>query len=212
MEKKNNYLEKASYHLEKTIEYFTLAGINSPFDNYNYRTVMVGNIICKNNIFNNFKLNVGRTGRDAYADGYENIEMKTNQLGTLSITLNSLEMQFDKQNDNKRREETLEYDAFISSLFIKGRINPILILIFKSKDSISYINSRIYEEQEKFVEKYKESLTGDKRIRDNISLKPLKFLEHLKEEDVEILLYGKEISKKYFMDNIIGKRVENIEI
>jgi hypothetical protein len=212
MKEFDSKIEELAYLLEKIQKIGKELGYSNIFDNYNHRLPFISSIILKNNVFDNFMLNPGRTGRDAYADNYKNIEIKTNTLTTLTITENSMEMQFDKQNDSIRREETLNYNAFVSSVYAKEEASPILTVIFKSNNAIDYINNKIREEQEKFLLCYENSLKENKRIRDNISLKPLKFVNDLKEEDIEIFYKSEKVSKKTFLSKILNKRIKNIEI
>lgn len=212
MKIKNEIINKTMYHLNKAIEGFKSMGIDNPFDNYNYRTAIIANIILNNQVFEGFTLESGRTGRDAYAVGYDNIEIKTNKFSTLSITPNAMGMEFDKQNDPIRREETLKYNAFISSAFTDGESLPFITVVFKSENAISCINNTIREEQRKFVEKFEESLVSGRRIRDSIKLKPIEILKNLEEEDMDIFIKDKKISKECFLNSVIGKRVANVEV
>lgn len=205
-------IEKYSTLLQELNQVGLEMGYSNIFDNYNYRLPLLENVISSNAVFEGFILNSARTGNDASAVGYKNIEIKTNTLSTLSITENSIEMQFDKQNDSLRREETLKYNAFMASVFSKEDLYPIVTVVFKSDKAKAYINNKIKEEQEKFIDAYNISVEKGKRIRDNISIRPLKFIKYLEEEDVEIFYKLKKISKETFLSKVLNKRIEDIDV
>lgn len=177
----------------------------NPFDNYNFRLLGLEKIIDDFNIFEDFQFNTLRTGRDAYSKSYENIEIKTSKLTTKKLTKNSGVLEFDKQNDEIRRKETLKYDALILAIHKGNEPTPVAIFILKSDDAINTFKKIVRDKQEYFIEQWDENHSNDKRGRDSIQININEIIENLNNNDEDIIIINGEIisienynNSKYF--------------
>ncbi len=128
------------------------------FDNYNFRQVQICTQLKK--IYPTLERSTKRTGKDAWTDVFQNMELKS-----LANTPNQNPMTcafpFDKQNDPKRRQETLEYDAFVFSVFYDEKVQ--IILTAEDKDTISHLYEIIKGHQENFVKTWEKNIADGKR-------------------------------------------------
>lgn len=99
-----------------------------------------------------------------------------------------LRWEFDKQNDSKRRTETLEYDAFVFSAFSIDSFFPEFQMIINDGKQVRKMKYKIREKQEVFVKEVEEADKSNKRIsRDSISFTLLDLLELFDDDNIIIL-------------------------
>ena len=180
----------------------------NPFDNYNYRVWGMKRLLEENDIFSNISISSRRTGKDAFADDFENIEFKSCSFNTVKLTGSSAgKMVFDKQNDPLRREETLKYNAFVHGSFKGTGAMPKALFVFKSKNSIEIINEIIKTLQKEFVEKWNRDHENSRRGRDDIAISIKEIINTIDDEnDVVIFIEGKKVSLKSYKDNTEGRK------
>lgn len=197
----------------KSIDRFGKENDINVLDNYNFRTQGIKLLLDKFEIFEELKISPGRTGKDAFSKNYENIEIKTKTTKTKTITKNSAHLEFDKQNDEVRQRQTLEYDAFVVGGFIGANLLPNSLFVFKTRNSISLIGKIIREEQEKKIKSFEEKIKLGKRIgRDSVSFSVKKVMDGIsKEEDVIIFINGERITLDDY--NKVGSfKIQELEI
>ena len=143
------------------------------FDNYKFRTIQILDLMNKQ--WSNFELSKERHGPDARTTKTEvsgllllpelkNIEIKSK----LCDNKGKICFEFDKQNDENRRVNTLLYDGFIFSMIYQERTR--IILKGTDKNTVDNINKILKKEQDKFVLKLEAKKDGEKLGRDSIQL------------------------------------------
>jgi len=138
------------------------AGFNKPFDNYNFRQQQMG--ILMKEIWPNVELSKKRTGKDAWSlenPILENIEMKSlsNELTQDPLKVS---FPFDKQNDAKRRQETLEYDGFSFAVMYDEKVR--ILLLVEDPQTILKIKEVIKQLQEHFMINMEKNIAAGKRV------------------------------------------------
>lgn len=131
------------------------------FDNYNHRTIQVYECLSRHHLIDNLTMNTRRTGKDAWCDRFENIEIKTSQ-NKYGMFL------FDKQNNDIRRQQIFEYDAFAFAIF-KDELLTQCVFVHEPESIVS-IRAMFVDKQSEFVEKSKHAAEQGKRGYDTISL------------------------------------------
>ena len=130
------------------------------FDNYNYRQIQMLKPLRE--IWPNFQMSKKRTGKDGWSDlapVLNDIEMKS--MDSTAKDPLSLSFPFDKQNDPKRREETLNYDAFVFGATFDEKIR--IILTAEHSNTISYLRTLLATLQKTFVEHWNKNIADGKR-------------------------------------------------
>ena len=125
------------------------------FDNYNFRTVLVYSEV-KLGIWDDLTLSLKRTGCDASSINHNltDVEFKTSGDYPPSFM-------WDKQNDAKRREETLKSDAFVFGEFVNER--KTVILVAKAPETLAHIRTLMEQHQENMLNKWTENVAAGKR-------------------------------------------------
>ena len=136
-------------------------GVGKIFDNYNFRQQDILNIMKGH--WPNVILSKKRTGRDAWSTEnpvLNNIEMKSCAGDKLKSPLD-LSFPFDKQNDEKRRKETLEYDSFAFAGFYMEKAR--IVLLAEDPHTIEHLNTLLRKEQEEFLKRWTANIAAEKR-------------------------------------------------
>lgn len=136
-------------------------GVEKIFDNYNFRQQQM--LLIMRKVWPYVILSKKRTGKDAWSPELpilDNIEMKSIGLENL-INIIKQSFPFDKQNDPKRRKETLEYNAFVFSVLYEEKI--CLMLIAEKSETILYLNKLLKDLQTKFMKHWEENIAAGKR-------------------------------------------------
>lgn len=162
----------------------------NPFDNYNFRLLGLEKVIRDFEIFSGFEVSGKRTGRDAFSNNYGNIEIKTSKLTTKKITKNSGTLEFDKQNDEIRRKETLEYDALVSAVYENNDPFPVALFIIKSKTAMEAFRDIVKKKQDDFVERWNSDHSQNKRGRDSIQIKINEIIEKIEDNEEDFIFIG----------------------
>lgn len=163
--------------------------------NFAYREVLVSSEVAP--FFEGYKQDKRIHKEDATSKTHQKIEIKTGKssLGKRKSGFStSVNFEFDKQNDEIRRRESLLYDALIFSVIDPKTEAPVVTAIAKDKQSVSALNKMIKSKQENFLLTLQECKKANKRIpRDSISFKLPEIF------DVTGIIWvknGKEISEK----------------
>ena len=138
------------------------AGFNKPFDNYNFRQQQMG--ILMKEIWPNVELSKKRTGKDAWSlemPILENIEMKSLSNEPAQDPL-KVSFPFDKQNDEKRRQETLEYDGFSFAVMYDEKVR--ILLLVEDPQTILNIKEVIKQLQQHFIINMEKNIAAGKRV------------------------------------------------
>lgn len=138
------------------------AGFNKPFDNYNFRQQQMG--ILMKEIWPNVELSKKRTGKDAWSlemPILENIEMKSLSNEPTQDPL-KVSFPFDKQNDEKRRLETLEYDGFSFAVMYDEKVR--ILLLVEDPQTILNIKEVIKQLQQHFIINMEKNIAAGKRV------------------------------------------------
>lgn len=138
------------------------AGFNKPFDNYNFRQQQMG--ILMKEIWPNVELSKKRTGKDAWSlemPILENIEMKSLSNDLTQDPL-KVSFPFDKQNDAKRRQETLEYDGFSFAVMYDEKVR--ILLLVDDPQTILQIKEVIKQLQQHFIINMEKNIADGKRV------------------------------------------------
>lgn len=154
-----------SFHSRITIPMIKMTQNKNLLDNYNWRTIGLEGII--KDKWSGFSAVKDRHGRDGYntiEDEFlplmQNIEIKTQKEGSFL---------FDKQNDEVRRQKTLEYDGFVFSRFSNYE-EVEWILMGVEKQTVTYITSILQQKQEDKVKDMEKKQKEGKRGYDSINL------------------------------------------
>ena len=120
--------------------------------NYGYRELL--QISEARGFFENLEKARGLHGEDASSKFYSNIEFKSCKSKRLKCNRFSktTKFEFDKQNDEFRRKETLSYDAMVFTVFDSSSEIPVLTAIVKNKESMDETNKAIKLKQKAFFE------------------------------------------------------------
>ena len=138
------------------------AGFNKPFDNYNFRQQQMG--ILMKEIWPNVELSKKRTGKDAWSlemPILKNIEMKSLSNDLTQDPL-KVSFPFDKQNDAKRRQETLEYDGFSFAVMYDEKVR--ILLLVDDPQTILQIKEVIKQLQQHFIINMEKNIADGKRV------------------------------------------------
>lgn len=140
-------------------------------DNYNHRTLQVYDCLSRHPSVQNLAMNPKRTGKDAWCDRYRNIEIKTSK-GAYPRYL------FDKQNDEIRRKQIFEYDAFAFAHFQDELLTRCVFV--HEPDAVQSIYRMFEAKQALFLEKNLRNIDNGKRGYDTIDITPneLKDVSH----------------------------------
>lgn len=141
------------------------------FDNYNHRTIQVYDCVSRHSCVENLVINPSRNGKDAWCDRFRNIEIKTSKEKYPRFL-------FDKQNNEIRRKQFFEYDAFVFAMFEDELMTRCIFV--HEPESILSIQSLIITKQQKFLEKERMNHENGKRGYDtiNISMKDIMRVSH----------------------------------
>jgi hypothetical protein len=135
-------------------------GVNM-LDNYNHRTVQVYECVSRHSRVNNLVINPKRNGKDAWCDRFRNIEIKTSKDKYPRFL-------FDKQNNEIRRQQFFDYDAFVFATFEDELMTRCIFV--QEPESIQLIQSLIAIKQSTFIEKEKRNRENGKRGYDTINI------------------------------------------
>jgi hypothetical protein len=140
-------------------------------DNYNHRTLQVYDCLSRHPAIQNLMINPKRTGKDAWCDRYKNIEIKTSKSAYPRYL-------FDKQNDDIRRKQIFEYDAFAFANFQ----DEILVqcAFVHEPDAVQSVHQLFECKQHVFVEKSSKNIENGKRGYDTIDIRmnELRLMKH----------------------------------
>lgn len=131
------------------------------FDNYNHRTLQVYDCLCKHERVDHLVMNPKRTGKDAWCDAFNNIEIKTSK-GKYPIYL------FDKQNNEIRRGQIYEYDAFAFANFEDELL--VKCMFVHEAGAVRQIREMFSKKQSDFMEKMEKDTIRGKRGYDTICI------------------------------------------
>ena len=137
------------------------AGFNKPFDNYNYRQQQAG--ILMKEVWPNVELSKKRTGKDAWSlemPILKNIEMKSLSNDPKQDPL-KVSFPFDKQDDLKRQQETLEYDGFSFAVMYDEKVR--ILLLVDDPQTIIEINRVMKQLQEHLIKNMEKNASAGKR-------------------------------------------------
>jgi len=137
-------------------------GFSKPFDNYNFRQQQMG--ILMKEIWPNVELSKKRTGKDAWSlemPILKNIEMKSLSNEPTQDPL-KVSFPFDKQNDEKRRQETLEYDGFSFAVMYDEKVR--ILLLVEDHQTILNIKEVIKQLQQHFIINMEKNIAAGKRV------------------------------------------------
>jgi hypothetical protein len=176
--------------------------------NYRWREILT-NEIFKYYADTSSKLSKGRHGSDADSSKFKNIEFKSasskfHQLQNGTWNLSGLCFEFDKQHEEKRRLETISYDAFAFAAFDNIQNIPLITLIINNSNGVKEMNKLIKKKQIEFL---KNIPTKDKRmIRDSIKISFQEVIKYVSLKNLIIIEVKKDLST-----NKIGiKRLKQI--
>jgi len=119
----------------------------NPLDNYKYREIKIAEYINKFDI--TYKCNSGRKGFDFINSRTSKGESKSCILRNKNIL--KAKFEFDKQNLNKRRIKTLEYEAFSFGIFSEDSNLPLYVIYVNTDNGLDKIREIIRSKQNKFV-------------------------------------------------------------
>jgi hypothetical protein len=172
MTMKKKEIEELKNSIGNIVKLGNKFGVNL-LHNFAYREVLVSAEI--DSFFEDYKQDKRIHKEDATSKTHQKIEIKTGKssLGKRKSGFStSVNFEFDKQNDEIRRRESLLYDALIFSVFDPKTETPVVTAIAKYKQSVSAINKMIESKQENFLLTLQECKKANKRIpRDSISFK-----------------------------------------
>ena len=131
------------------------------FDNYNHRTLQVYDCLCKHAKVERLVMNPRRTGKDAWCDAFSNIEIKTSK-SKYPIYL------FDKQNNEIRRRQIYEYDAFAFANFEDELL--VKCVFVHETNAVDQIRAMFSKKQSDFVDKMEKDTARGKRGYDTICI------------------------------------------
>jgi hypothetical protein len=131
------------------------------FDNYNHRTLQVYECLSHNASVNHLVINPKRTGKDAWCDLFKNIEIKTSK-GRYPIYL------FDKQNNEIRRQQMYDYDAFAFANFEDELL--IRCVFVHDPESVHGMRRMFSDKQQIFLQKLDKAVMEGKRGYDTICI------------------------------------------
>ena len=131
------------------------------FDNYNHRTLQVYDCLCKHTKVDRLVMNSKRTGKDAWCDAFNNIEIKT----TKSKYPQYL---FDKQNNAVRRHQIYEYDAFAFASFEDELL--VRCVFAHDPEAVRAIRQMFSHKQQLFLQKMEKAVMDGKRGYDTICI------------------------------------------
>ena len=115
-------------------------------------------------IWPNVELSKKRTGKDAWSlemPILENIEMKSLSNEPTQDPL-KVSFPFDKQNDEKRRQETLEYDGFSFAVMYDEKVR--ILLLVEDPQTILNIKEVIKQLQQHFIINMEKNIAAGKRV------------------------------------------------
>jgi hypothetical protein len=141
-------------------------------DNYNHRTIQVYDCVSQHNCVNNLVMNPKRTGKDAWCDRFRNMEIKTSK-GKYPTFL------FDKQNNELRRQQFFDYDAFAFATFQNECMTRCMFVY--EPESIWVFRDLFTKKQYEFIEKDKQYKVNGKRGYDTIAI-TLKDIQQVKHD------------------------------
>ena len=131
------------------------------FDNYNHRTLQVYECLSRHPLVSELVINPKRTGKDAWCDLFKNIEIKTSK-GKYPHYL------FDKQNNDIRRQQIYEYDAFAFASFEDELL--VRCVFVHDPEAIRAIRQMFSDKQQIFLQKMDKAVTEGKRGYDTICI------------------------------------------
>ena len=131
------------------------------FDNYNHRTLQVYDCLSKHVMVERLVMNTRRTGKDAWCDAFSNIEIKTSK-GKYPNYL------FDKQNNEIRRGQIYEYDAFAFANFEDEML--VKCMFVHEPDAVGQIREMFSKKQSDFMHKTEQDTLRGKRGYDTIGI------------------------------------------
>lgn len=136
-------------------------GVKKVFDNYNFRQQQMFSIMKTH--WSNVVLNTQRTGKDAWSKEnpvLNDIEMKTVSNDTVS-NIQNLSFPFDKQNDPKRRQTTVEYDAYVFGVLYEEKL--CIVLFAEEKRTVQHLHNLLKSLQESFIPRWDSKIAAGER-------------------------------------------------
>tara|TARA_R100001591_G_scaffold116584_1_gene133926 strand:- start:214 stop:843 length:630 start_codon:yes stop_codon:yes gene_type:complete len=153
-------------------------GVNL-FYNFAYREILVSSEV--ESFFEEYRQDKRVHKEDATSKSHPKIEIKTGtgNLGKRQSGFSTgVKFEFDKQNDEIRRTESVSYDALVFSIIDPNTESPAITAIAKTEKSVADINERIRLKQKDFLLILKESKKANKRVpRDSISFNVAEIFE-----------------------------------
>lgn len=131
------------------------------FDNYNHRTLQVYECLSRHSLVSSLVINPKRTGKDAWCDAFENIEIKTSK-GKYPHYL------FDKQNNDIRRQQIYDYDAFAFASFDDELLSRCVFV--HEPEAVRAIRQMFSDKQHIFLQKLVKANENGKRGYDTICI------------------------------------------
>ena len=135
--------------------------------------------------------------------GIKKGEMKGAWFKARSMTPKSIGCaQFDKQNDKYRRAEIFDYDALIYTAFERDS-DIVFTIIVVGEQNMKRLHLLFRRAHRVIHEKILACKKADKKInRDAIEISAFDIIERLKENEMVILVRGKVVSRRKFLDMV----------
>ena len=202
MELSDEFFHDLDITLKISDWFYNKYGIN-PYDNYKFREFKLASLV-KLKLNTRCVLYAGRSGADSHIPELkkDKTEMKT---ATVKLTknnkipINQKMGEWDKQNDQSRRLETLMSDSFIFGLVDRPFADPFFMIFVHNANDVSKIINLLETKQQDFILRENDCINNGKRIpRDTISITINELLKCCDNSD--IVYYGEKLTTREFLN------------
>lgn len=210
--------EKINSILQQQFDLNSEFGFNL-FHNYRYREFLAAHSLQKHLIEPSITIARGVSGADLMAPDRSllNIESKSKQKNPYKnrdkghiYKCKGILWEWDKQNDDIRRDETFEPQAYVFSLFLTNEASPILVLYTREMTGIEKICSLLKEKQEEKIKEIEICKVMRKRLsRDVVKINFAEIIDQFSASDfTSIIVYDEVVDKDLFFELMrSGKKI-----
>ena len=202
---KDYILDIACRSIDKANELFDC----NLFHNYKFREELAKRELTKHGR-DGVELVEGVHGADFHTANTVNGEVKTITVHLDRVTpgLLNREFQFDKQNDEIRRQKTLEYDCFFFGVFHNFAPKSVISIIIDSSSGVEKLRKLLKEKQDEKVKEIEHCKSINKRLpRDTIGITINDIFAKLNDTDFELYFNQKLISVTEFNQRLENNRL-----
>lgn len=185
----------------------------NPFKDSNYKEYAVVDIV-RRHIDPTITVAQQHGGADAVSANFGNIELKSSAaLKKLRVPKvhtgkfsSSVSWMYDKQNDAKRRENTLKYDCQIYTIHDSDEADPVWVFYVCNPETIARLNELFQVKQGEIIKIVEDNIKNGTRIWGNLTVYAREIFEIMKEinsEDDFVLFRNEEGEyKRIFQTNL----------